>query len=231
MIRPNAKDCWPVWASVLAATALLTCSGAGREALDARYGQALAAYAGGDQAKSKLLLEEILKEDSDYTPALLMQAKILYYAQNMDAAEEAFRAAQRSDSRNIDAMVGLARVLALKAEGRDEALALIQDAVGRSGASVEAWYVKGLVHERRGEVDQAIAAYRAAANEGRRLSLVHLQLGQLYRRAGLQEQSEYELKLAEALSLGDPAMRRQIDAARSSAAPSSGEAPQQPAPP
>lgn len=194
-----------------------SCAKAETAELDKKYESALQAYAAGDKERSGQLLEDILKVDSNYTPALLMQAKILYYGQNMADAQEAFRTALRSDPESVDAAVGLARVLALEESGREEALQLANSAVGRSSTSVEAWYVKGLVHERRGEVDQAIAAYRTAANEGRRLALVHLQLGQLYRRAGLAPQADFEFKLAEALSLGDATMRQQIETARSGA--------------
>lgn len=198
---------------LVAAIAAAAC-GADSSALPPpKYQAALSAYAAGRQAEALAALEEVLAAEPEFTPALLMQGKLYYYGRNNEAAEKAFAAARESDSENLDAMIWLARLRSASPESRDEALQLIDAAVQRSSSSVEAWYVKGLVHRRRGEVEKAIAAYQAGANEGKRLALIHLQLAELYEQAELADQARAHLALAAALSGGDKTIQHEVSAA------------------
>lgn len=209
--RMNARVSIPcIFAALLGLVS--ACSGSGSE-LDAKYEDALQSYSRHEVGESLRLLKEIYEEDPSYPNVALMFAKLQYFQQNYDQAEEILRRAVASDG-SVNASLWLAKVLQTREAGREEALEIVNEIVEGDSGNPEAWYLKGRLHEELDQTPEALAAYRYVIAEGRKIALAHLQLAAHYGRAGLHEQARRHLNLAALLADGDPAIMRAIDSFR-----------------
>lgn len=179
------------------------------------YELANGAFLRRDLSQAQKLATELLAREPGFTPARILAGKIQYYNKNYEGARNFFEEAVDRDPNNSNAKVWLSRTWGLHEPARPrEALELLDETLRRDGGDIEAWYLKGLLHEKTEELDQAIASYRAAANQGRRLALVHLQLALIYHKANFPEKAAAELAISAVLSGGDPELRKTIENAQ-----------------
>lgn len=178
------------------------------------YEEASAAFNARQFDAALKLTNSILEKDPNHTAARILSGKIFYYGENLAEAETRFTDAVARDDANLDARIWLARTIGLQAGKKERAIQLLQSVLAADSGNLEAWHALGQLHERHGETDRAIAAYRAAINQGKRLALIHLQLAVLYHKAQLPDQAVAQLTLAAALSDGDPELRSQVEAAQ-----------------
>ena len=204
--------------SIRLVTAAMLCSlaacGRSSGADDKRYGEALKQYQQQHVGAALTLLQQISKENPKHVGALVMMGKILYYQNDPAGASASLERALQVDADNLTARLYMARVQSLNEKELESALAHVDYVLGRSAEDAAAWYVKGLIQEKRKRPKDAIDAYHYAALEGARLSLVHLRLAQLYREAGLPARMEQELARANCMSGNDPAVLKRGQAIR-----------------
>ncbi len=167
------------------------------------YKKAIELYQRGNTGEALAEFRKVYDADDAYTNAGLMAAKILYYNKDYAGAEAQLR---RMTDDSLAAQVWLARALAAQ-DQNDEALKLAELALQSDAGNIDAWMVKGELHEKSGDTAGAMAAYGAALAEGRKLAMVHLRLADLYARADLKDAAREQFRRAVDLSDGDPTIR------------------------
>lgn len=187
------------------------------ETASKRFQEGMELYNGNNLDGARAKFEEAVAADSGFTNARIALGKIEYYNRKFAEAERTFQAAVDKDEASINALIWLARAQSMQEGGNERALQTLNRIVERGSGEIEAWRLKGMIHEGRGETDQAIAAYSNAVNEARKGSRASIQLAALYRRAGLSEMAEKHFEYAMLLSGGDPAVRRELEALRNAA--------------
>ncbi|MEQ9366824.1 MAG: tetratricopeptide repeat protein [Leptospirales bacterium] len=165
------------------------CSEAGGPVVQAKYQKALEAYAVRDLEQARKLLFELRDESPGYPGVRVMLGKVLYHGQEYDAALELMAEAYEVDAGNLTALMWVSRIYRIQGDAR-AALQAIDTVVGSDSANIEAWYLKGQVHESLGQIDDAIAAYRYGLQEGEKLALIHMRLEELYRNAGFDQKAD-----------------------------------------
>ena len=158
--------------------------------------------------------KEILADNPEQSGARVMMGKLIYYQRKFKAAEKEFAQAYESDPTNLNALFWLAKAQSLIPGKEGEALKNITRVLDKDDGRIEAWHLKGLLQEARKDLKGALASYRYAVSQGRKLALVHIQLGILYRKARLPEAAEREFRTAETLGAGDANLLKQIKVAR-----------------
>ena len=166
--------------------------------IEKKYEEAIQLYNRNKPEEAREKLRSLLEEEDEYLPALIMLGKLDYYDHKSPQAEDAFDRALSIDDYSIDALFWRARARMTQedAEKQSEALSDLKLILERDSSHQEAWYAMGLLHERNGRMDQAIAAYRTALLQSTRTGLVHLQLGNVYEKAGLHEQADIHYRQA-----------------------------------
>ena len=147
---------------------------------------------------------EMLDRAPDDSTARILLVRIEYYRQNTEAAEKHAQALLDSNPDHYGALLWLARIWSNQEAKVADAMQLIERALRIETRSTEAWYLKGILHERQGQLADAITAYQAAAADNRP-ALVHLRLAELYKRADLAAKAETHLKLAKVFGAKLPA--------------------------
>lgn len=107
--------------------------------------------------------KEGLQADAGSTEARLLVGEILLELSpgNVDEAAGHFEAALAAEPRNAQAKVGVARVRAARGDF-DGAIELLEDAAQFNPRPEEVYYHLGLVLEKQGRFEEAVAAYRKA---------------------------------------------------------------------
>lgn len=174
----------------LALLALASCGGPVQDpVVDAKYETALKEYANQELDAARELLTEVLDEAPGYPGVRVMLGKIHYHQQEYERALELFESARDENSADLTALTWIARTQRIRGE-TTAALAAIDEVVRYSPSNVEAWYLKGQIHESTGQLDDAIASYRYGLQQGENLALIHLRLAELYGDAGFEDRAD-----------------------------------------
>lgn len=182
------------------------------------YAKAVERFNAYDLDGAQRALKIVLEADPDSAPAHVMQGKIYFYRQNYEDAGVSFQRAANSNPDHIDAMFWQARTRMMKNEDEadEQALQMLDRIISLDSAHIEAWYAKGLLHQKRGQMDAAIAAYKSGLQNSGKIALIYLQLGSVYHKANLPGEAERYFERALALS-ADPDLRAYVEAIRDDA--------------
>ena len=161
-----------------------------------------------------LALEQILEQDPEFTNARIMLGKIHYFQKDFSAAVREFKQAHGTDPRSDNALFWLAKAQSLQEDTREAALRNLDLLLEHNSAHLEAWRIKGELHERRGEIREAIVAYSMAVSQSGEIARSAVRLGALYLQAGLDKKAEEHFAQARVLGVDNPAVEDQIRAAR-----------------
>ncbi len=202
---------------LLLAAACNACSQAEERAAQ-EYAKAVERFNANDLDGAQRALKIVLEADPDSAPAHVMQGKIHFYRQNYQDAAASFQRAANSNPDHIDAMFWQARTRMMKNEDEadEQALQILERVISLDSAHIEAWYAKGLLHQKRGQMDAAIAAYKSGLQNSGKIALIYLQLGSVYHKASLPSEAERYFERALALS-SDPDLRAYVEAIRNDA--------------
>ena len=153
-----------------------------------------------------------ISKDGKFLPARIMLGKLLYYQHKLPEAGRQFESVLSREPHNIDGLLWMAKV---DSRGPDRpswerAVQRLDTLLERDSSHVEAWYLKGTVLEQQGKIPESIAAYRSATKNGEYLALAHLRLAIVYRKAGLTDQAELQLRQATVVSQDNPALLTQV---------------------
>ena len=191
----------------LFAPALSGCGGEPSPEVQANFREAMKFYNARRMGKAESLFREVLIADGDFVEAHLMLGRLYYYENKFELAEIAFREAANLDAANLTSRYYLARIYSLKSSRHHEALAQLEYILEKNSEFIQAWRLRGEIHQRRGDLRQAIAAYNFAVNESKKMTLVHRKLARLYGEAQMTEKSQAAEGIARCLSAGDQKIR------------------------
>lgn len=177
---------------------ILSCA-ADNSAVSATYERALELYSRNDLTSAQNALQDVLKDNPDHINARIMLGKILYYNQNYEEAETAFTEAVNQDDNKLDAVLWLAKTRTLLNK-TDEGMRNIDHFISRDSNNIEAWYIKGLLHEQKGDTKEAMAAYSYAISKGQHLALVHMRLANIYKESSLPDMAQKHFRMAAAIT-------------------------------
>lgn len=189
---------------------ILACScGPSRADLDAKFAEANKLF--GDQSgpKALKLYQEIVDADSKYISARIMMARIYYYERKFADAESTLKKAVDAQPENIDALFWLARVQSVVPDKKEEAMKNLELLLQRDGSRVDALVLKGMLHEEKKEISQAIVAYRAATQSESDIGQAHLRLANIYGAAGMEDMKRNALVRAALLAPGLIAQKKE----------------------
>lgn len=169
------------------------------EIIQKDYVQALHYYQSQDFDQSQALLTAILEKDPAFLNALLLKGKVYFYQKKYDLASNMFLKVLSESPHHVSAKLWQAKALYAKSGNTKEVSALLDEILAIDSDNIEAWYLKGLIYERAGDMENAVAAYRAALNQSGKLGLVHLRMADLYKEADLENQAAKHLSIAKVL--------------------------------
>jgi Tfp pilus assembly protein PilF len=126
------------------------------------FARRLARIGMADEARAKF--EEALEMAPGSLDARLGLGELLLAEQDLEAARDQFQAALKVDPSSVEAACGLAQVHAGRgAQELQAGLDLVQRLIKQEPGSPRLRYVRGLLHEQRGEMAEAAASFRRAA--------------------------------------------------------------------
>ena len=167
------------------------------------FEDALRLYRAREMQQALPLLEEVLDRDGGHARALMLSAKIYFYRQEFARSAEFCERLLSDRPDHVGALLQLARVHLGDEERTDEVLRLADRVLEIDSGNIEAWYLKGVAHERREEIPEAFASFQGALHAGNNLALVHRRLSLLYDAAKLREQSRMHAGLARLIAPPD----------------------------
>lgn len=188
------------WTRHIFFAGVVACYACGNGAPDARVDDALKFYRARQFPEALAVIEKILDRDGDNTQALFLAARIYFYQKEFDQSEDFCERILAEHPDHTGAMLQLARSMSQVDNKRNqEALRLADRVLEIDPGNVEAWFLKGSLHESQNEIQEAFVAYRAAIHAGNNLALVHARLAALYTKADLPEQANLHGTMARLL--------------------------------
>jgi tetratricopeptide (TPR) repeat protein len=143
-----------------------------------------------------------------------MLGKLDYVAGDMSAAERHFQAVAERSPPNLDGLLWLARVRSHEDRDVPGALAALDAVLTADSGNPEAWHLKGNLHERQGDLEQAMACYRYGMQSRKHLARIYLRLSAIYAQGDLPDESRRYLEDAAVLARDDPYLRKEVEAVR-----------------
>lgn len=199
--------CWLLGATLLAC-------GPDPAEVTRKYSEAQRLYAKGDRDAATGALNAVLELVPDHAGAHIMLGKLDYLAGDAKAAGEHFAAVQDAHPENVDSQLWMARVRSHKDQDLPGALAMLDAVLAVDGGNPEAWYLKGNLHERRGDLQEAMAAYRYGLESRKFLARMYLRLATIYARAELKTEARRYLEDAAVLARDDAYLRAELEAVK-----------------
>lgn len=144
---------------------------------------------------------EVVDRAPDHAASRILVARVEYYRKNYEDATDHCQAVLDENPDHFGALLWLARIWSNETGKEREAMALINRALRVETRSPELWYLKGLLHERMGEIADAITSYQVGTRDNR-IALTHIRLSELYAQAELTDRRDHHRRMARVL--GNP---------------------------
>ncbi|MBL8021331.1 MAG: tetratricopeptide repeat protein [Leptospirales bacterium] len=176
-----------------------SCGGKKAE-LDKKFAEANRLFETQNTPQALKLYQEITDADSDHTGAHVMIGRILYYDRKFGEAEKVLAETVSRQPESVDAIFWLARVQSVIPAKKEEAMKNLEILLQRDGSRVDALVLKGMLHEEKKEVSQAIVAYRAATQHEQDIGQAYFRLASIYSTAGLEDMKRKALVRAALLA-------------------------------
>lgn len=156
-----ANDLWPEARDALAQAVQLS-NTATSDGLIWRFHHALAVHRAGYVARSRELLTELANDAPDFAPAHQRLGEALLQAGDLEKARTAYERVAALSPETNDGNLGLAEI-AIHERRFDDAVNLLEAAIGRDARDLSAHYLLGLAY--RGQGDRAKAAEHMARGQ------------------------------------------------------------------
>lgn len=180
---------------------ILAVSCGGKKAdLDKKFAEANRLFEAQNTPQALKLYQEIAEADKEHTGAQVMIGRIFYYDRKFGEAEKVLAQTVSRQSESIDALFWLARVQSVIPARKEEAMKNLEILLQRDGSRVDALVLKGMLHEEKKEVSQAIVAYRAATQTEQEVGQAYFRLANIYNAAGLDDMKRKALVRAALLA-------------------------------
>ena len=157
-------------------------------------------YAQGKTQEALRIYNSVYEKYPDDSNPGIMSARIYYYKQEFDTAEKILRSIVEKDEANANARFWLAKVISVDKKNNKEVLAFLDGILKKNQNHLEAWHLKGIIHEKEGELKEAIASYRMGIAEGEKLADIYVQLGNLYKKAELNDMAREHFRIAKTIN-------------------------------
>ena len=158
--------------------------------------------------------EEVLAKYPGFVPARVMEGKVHYFGGRIDRARESFARAVDDEGDNLDALYWLARVQSLNPETHEAALSTIRRILAKDSTHIDAIYIQGRILRKTGKTSEALAAYQTAIQKGKKIALIHVEIGRIYKELELTAEAERHFQAAQVLSGQDPELQKEIALSR-----------------
>jgi tetratricopeptide (TPR) repeat protein len=158
--------------------------------------------------------EKVLASNPGFVPARIMAGKIHFFGGRIDRARISFEQAVNTEGDNLDALYWLARVQSLDPATHQRALENIQLILAKDSTHIDAIYVQGRILRKSGKTSEALAAYQAAIQKGKKIALIHVEIGRIYRELNLNAEAERHFQTAQALGGQDAQLQKEIALSR-----------------
>lgn len=158
--------------------------------------------------------QTILEANPGFVPARVMTGKIHFFGGRIDRARITFQEAVDVEGDNLDALYWLARVQSLDPSTHQRALENIQLILAKDSTHIDAIYVQGRILQKSGKTSEALAAYQTAIQKGKKIALIHVEIGRIYRELNLNTEAERHFQAAVALGGQDPQLQKEIALSR-----------------
>ncbi|MCE9598405.1 MAG: hypothetical protein K8S54_10595 [Spirochaetia bacterium] len=183
----------------MAVLAISSC-GSNKTEVEKKFAEANKLFEGQNTPQALKLYREIVETDPQHTGAQVMVGRILYYDRKFVEAEKLLAQTTSKHSDSIDALFWLARVQSVIPGKKEEAMKNLETLLQRDGSRVDALVLKGMLHEEKKEVSQAIVAYRAATQTEQEIGQAYFRLASIYSAAGLDDMKRKALVRAALLA-------------------------------
>ena len=158
--------------------------------------------------------EQVLDSHPGFVPARIMAGKIHFFGGRIDRARIFFEQAVDDEGDNLDARYWLARVQSLDPSTHQQALDNIQLILSKDSTHIDAIYVQGRILRKGGKTSEALAAYQTAIQKGKKIALIHVEIGRIYRELNLDTEAERHFQTAQVLGGEDPQLQKEIALSR-----------------
>ena len=159
------------------------------------------------RGEAKKAVEEFAKVQVSGTEASAEYHTAMSIAQgaagNIEASKAALAAAFAAKHDHVPALLVSARVKATSDKDVPGALAIVDGILAKDADAVEAWKLRGDIMLGKGEVDEAVAAYRKAVEKKPRFPSAHIALVNTLLRAGRPDDAKQALEQARK-GIGNP---------------------------
>jgi tetratricopeptide (TPR) repeat protein len=160
-----------------------------------QYMQAEDFYVRGQVEAALAVFSRVARQYPRFAQARFMEAKSLYLADRPVEAMAALKELVRAEPRYHEAQIWLARIMVQQGE-TEAAEKLIAELLGLDSQDARLLHLMATVKTDSGDLEEAIAYLRKAAATEEELARVHLDLGSLYYRFGLDADARRELARA-----------------------------------
>ena len=143
--------------------------------------------------QSQRLLERLTRKHEDWTAAIILKGKILYFTREFSRAEKQFRIALETDPHHPYARQWLARSIATDPGRTREVVDVLRRILQRNPDDFTAHYLMARCYSRLERPEASIRHFQEALKGKRLMQKSHGQLGHLFQSLGLQGRAQKHL--------------------------------------
>lgn len=194
MRKKNVVDfVWIIVALVL----FVACSESSGES-ERKYMMAVDTYAKDDINGTNVILDELLKNDSDFYPALFLKGKLLFFTSETEEALKIFNKLKKKYPEYTEARLWAVRCL-INEENYIEAKKVLDRELSFNSTDWRFYYQYALVSERMGNYEERIFMLKRAEQHANESGKVYLDLAKLWYALEMNERSKGSLEKASVL--------------------------------
>jgi tetratricopeptide (TPR) repeat protein len=149
-------------------------------------------YVRGQVEAALAVFERLSRQFPRFLQARFMEAKSLYLLNRPREAETALRELVRLEPRYNEAQIWLARIMVQQGETA-EAERLVSGLLSLDSQDARLLYLMAHIRTDQGKLQDALVFLEKAGDTEEELARVHLELGSLYHRFGLEDKARVEL--------------------------------------
>jgi tetratricopeptide (TPR) repeat protein len=195
--RPDRSDLlrtFSILLGALLASLLLAACAPAKVPQDAlkQYLQAEDFYVRGQVEAALAIFSKVARQNPQFSQARFMEGKSLYLLNKPKEAESVFVQLVRREPRYHEAQIWLARIEVQQGE-TEKAEKLLTELLGYDSQDERLLYLMGQVKTDQGKLQDAITYLEKAGATEEELARVHIDLGRLYYRFGLEDRAHKEL--------------------------------------
>lgn len=169
----------------------LQCSN--EQELQKAYSLGKFAYESKKFQEAKKQFNIVYEEDPNFQNVRIHLGKIYFFTDDSAKAYRMFEEEYKSNDNSINAQLWMVKSGLRIDKDADSLLIILEKILEIDDSNVEAWFLRGLLFEKKGKIDKAIECYLQVKLYETQLIMADIQLAKIYKKAGL-DRSFIELK-------------------------------------